>query len=238
MRFQVIGDSDKLLESLRDHLTEAGGIREQSISELVSLMSNTNGKLVPKCISLCIISASEAQVQSLLCGTDVWDILLKWLQEALREENFSFLIELMQVYLDLPVSLEQLTRNVCPKLINTLSKKSDNEGTGVPCLKIAFLGVRSLAAEIVRKWKSVINQNSRKDNTDLKSKKRKLGSADDGVSTGNPSPAVKEIKKRRTTVKVPPTVMRTAGIEEVNDPVAPKSRSEVLAKKGYCYLLR
>lgn len=91
-------------------------------------MSNTNGKLVPKCISLCIISASELPVQSLLCDTDAWDILLKWLQESLKEENFSFLVELMQVYHDLPVTLEQLTRNVCPKLINSLSKKSDNEG--------------------------------------------------------------------------------------------------------------
>lgn len=48
-----------------------------------------------------------------------------------------------------------------------------------------------------------------------------------------PSTAPKEVKKRRTTVKVPPTVMRTAGIEDGLDSVAPKSRSEVLAKKKY-----
>ncbi|KAH9284185.1 Serine/threonine-protein phosphatase 1 regulatory subunit 10 [Echinococcus granulosus] len=216
----IIGDPDKLLESLRDHLTEAGGIREKSISELVSLMSNTNGKLVPKCISLCIISASEPSVQSLLCDTDAWDILLKWLQESLKEENFSFLVELMQVYHDLPVTLEQLTRNVCPKLINSLSKKSDNED------------VRSLATEIVKKWKGVINRNSRKDSTEAQTRKRKLESVKENASAGDPPSATKEVKRRRSTVKVPPTVMRTAGIEEANDQVVLKSRSEVLAKKS------
>ncbi|CDI98611.1 serine:threonine protein phosphatase 1 [Echinococcus multilocularis] len=216
----IIGDPDKLLESLRDHLTEAGGIREKSISELVSLMSNTNGKLVPKCISLCIISASELSVQSLLCDTDAWDILLKWLQESLKEENFSFLVELMQVYHDLPVTLEQLTRNVCPKLINSLSKKSDNED------------VRLLATEIVRKWKGVINRNSRKDSTEVQTRKRKLESVKENASAGDSPSATKEVKRRRSTVKVPPTVMRTAGIEEANDQVVLKSRSEVLAKKS------
>eukprot|EP00108_Taenia_solium_P000954 TsM_000823500 transcript=TsM_000823500 gene=TsM_000823500 len=220
-RRSIIGDPDKLLESLRDHLTEAGGIREKSISELVSLMSNTNGKLVPKCISLCIISASEMSVQSLLCDTDAWDILLKWLQESLKEENFSFLVELMQVYHDLPVTLEQLTRNVCPKLINSLSKKSDNEG------------VRTLAAEIVKKWKGVINRNSRKDSTEAQAKKRKLEPAKKDAPAGDSSSTTKEVKRRRSTVKVPPTVMRTAGIEEADDQVVLKSRSEVLAKKRY-----
>uniref|UniRef100_A0A5K3EQS1 C3H1-type domain-containing protein n=1 Tax=Mesocestoides corti TaxID=53468 RepID=A0A5K3EQS1_MESCO len=183
-------------------------------------MSDTNGKLVPKCISLCIISASDIAVQSLICETDAWDILLKWLQEALKEENCSFLIELMQVYHDLPVTLEQLTRNVCPKLINSLSKRSDNEG------------VRALAADIVKKWKGVINKNSRKENTEVPCKKRKSESPKKELSGGDSNALVKDAKRRRSTVKVPPTVMRTAGIEEANDQVVPKSRSEVLAKKS------
>ncbi len=100
-------------------------------------MSDTNGKLVPKCISLCIISASDGAVKSQICETAAWDILLKWLQEADKEENYSFLIELMAVYRDLPVDLDQLTKNVCPKLIKSLSKKSDNEGMLV---KFVFIG--------------------------------------------------------------------------------------------------
>lgn len=43
---------------------------------------------------------------------------------------------------------------------------------------------------------------------------------------------VKDVKKRRSTVKMPATVMRTAGIEDSDDQLVPKSRSEVLAKKG------
>lgn len=90
-------------------------------------MSNTGGMLVPKCISLCVIAASEAAVKASLCDTEAWDILLKWLQESFQEKDFSFMAELMQVYYDLPVTLEQLRKNVCPKLINTLSKKAPNE---------------------------------------------------------------------------------------------------------------
>lgn len=45
------------------------------------------------------------------------------------------------------------------------------------------------------------------------------------------SQPIQEIKKRRKTVKVPPTVMRTAGIEDAPELAVPKSRSEVLAKK-------
>lgn len=93
--------------------------------------------------------------------------------------------------------------------------------------------MRTLAAEIVKKWKGVINRNSRKDSTEAQAKKRKLESVKKDVSVADSSSATKEVKRRRSTVKVPPTVMRTAGIEEANDQVAPKSRSEVLAKKRY-----
>lgn len=125
-------------------------------------MSDTNGKLVPKCISLYIISASENDVQAQICQDGAWDILLKWLQEALNEDNNSFLIELMSVYLNLPVRLGQLTRNVCPKLINSLSKKSDNKGKRLQT-RIQRLVVKCLAGDIVKKWKGVINRERGRD---------------------------------------------------------------------------
>ncbi|OON19435.1 hypothetical protein X801_04697, partial [Opisthorchis viverrini] len=200
----------------------------ESIPHLLELMKSTNGKLVPKCIALCIISASVSDVQSKLCKEGAWDILLKWLQEALKEDNVPFLMELLNVYRVLPVRLEQLTQNVCPKLINSLTKRCEHDA------------VRVLAGEIVKKWKGVISSDSRRlesrsppvicDFLAAESKKKRLDiipKSDDSMSTND----VKHDKKRPRTVKMPPTLMRTAGIEDVPH-THPKSRSEVLAKKS------
>ncbi len=80
----------------------------------------------------------------------------------------------------------------------------------------------------------MVNRSGRRDasHPEPPPKKKKVESTKkDEVPNGNSAP--KEIKKRRSTVKMPPTVMRTAGIEEATEPIAPKSRSEVLSKKRY-----
>ncbi|KAL7060466.1 hypothetical protein AAHC03_010284 [Spirometra sp. Aus1] len=217
-----ITDPDKLLVAFKDNLTENGGIRKTSIPALINLMSDTNGKLVPKCVSLCIISASDNASQAQLCQSGAWDILLKWLQEALKEDHQSFLIELLNVYLNLPVRFENLTQNVCPKLINSLAKRSENKA------------VKSAAGEIVKKWKEVISRETRREgNVEPPIKKKR--SEPEGkveVTDTEPNSAAKDPKKRRSTVKMPPTVMRTAGIEEAVEQFTPKSRSEVLSKKS------
>ncbi|THD25232.1 Serine/threonine-protein phosphatase 1 regulatory subunit 10 [Fasciola hepatica] len=202
-------EPDRLLEEYQSHLDDNGGILLDSIPHLLELMTSVNGKLVPKCISLCIISASSVDTQYQLCKCGVWDILLKWLQEALKEDNYAFLIELLNLYLKLPVRLEQLTQNVCPKLINSLTKRCDHE-------------------EIVKKWKSVISADSRRavDHSELKRKKPE----NETKPESSQSDSLKDEKKRRRTVKVPPTTMRTAGVEEATE-TQPKSRSEVLSKR-------
>ncbi|VDP65429.1 unnamed protein product [Echinostoma caproni] len=206
-------EPDRLLEQYQAYLDDNGGILVDSIPKLLELMNSVNGKLVPKCISLCIISSSIPDTQYKLCKAGAWDILLKWLQEALKEDNFSFLIELLNLYLKLPVRLEQLTQNVCPKLINSLTKRS----------------VKSIAAEIVKKWKAVISTDSRRvvDHTELKRKKSETDVKSEPVAPDS----LKDEKKRRRTVKVPPMTMRTAGVEEATD-IQPKSRSEVLSKRN------
>ncbi|KAG5447210.1 Serine/threonine-protein phosphatase 1 regulatory subunit 10, variant 2 [Clonorchis sinensis] len=213
----AITEPERLLNEYRAHLSEHGGIMPESIPHLLELMKSTNGKLVPKCIALCIISASVSDVQSKLCKEGAWDILLKWLQEALKEDNVPFLMELLNVYLVLPVRLEQLTQNVCPKLINSLTKRCEHDA------------VRVLAGEIVKKWKGVISSDSKRLETAEPKKKRLdiIPKSDDPLSTNE----LKHDKKRPRTVKMPPTLMRTAGVEDVPH-THPKSRSEVLAKKS------
>ncbi|CAH8568168.1 unnamed protein product [Dicrocoelium dendriticum] len=213
---RAITEPDRLLNEYSTHLNDNGGIMLDSVPHLIDLMKSTNGKLVPKCIALCIISASMPEIQLRLCGEGAWDILLKWLQEALKEDNYPFLLELLNVYLSLPVRLEHLTQNVCPKLINSLTKRCEHEA------------VKSRAMEIVKKWKGVISTDSKQIGiNDNKIKCEKEPKPEESLQSADS----KHGRKRPRTVKVPPTVMRTAGVEEEAQ-TQPKSRSEVLAKKG------
>ncbi|CAL8072114.1 unnamed protein product [Calicophoron daubneyi] len=217
MMHRAMTEPDRLLEEYRADLSNDGGILTESTSKLIQLMQSTNGKLVPKCISLCIISSSTPEIQHKLCKEGAWDILLKWLQEALKEDNYAFLLELLHVYLSLPVRLEQLTQNVCPKLINSLTKRCEHEA------------VRAVASDIVKKWKAVISADSKTvERVELKKKRT-------DVETKPEEPHVKDEekpeKKRKRTVKMPPTIMRTAGVEDAAEN-HPKSRSEVFAKKN------
>ncbi|VDQ03505.1 unnamed protein product [Trichobilharzia regenti] len=139
--------------------------------------------------------ASEILEPNEISGDGAWDILLKWLQEALKEDNYAFLLELLNVYSLLPVRLEQLTQNVCPKLINSLTKRCDHEASHVKRKKLEH-ETKSLNKEVLT------------------------------------NETTKDEKKRRTTVKIPPNNMRTAGIEENTAQGQPKSRSDILAKKS------
>ncbi|KAF5402169.1 Serine/threonine-protein phosphatase 1 regulatory subunit 10 [Paragonimus heterotremus] len=227
---QAITEPDRLLNEYHAHLSDNGGIMLNSIPHLIDLMRSTNGKLVPKCIALCIISSTIPDIQSKLCKEGAWDILLKWLQEALKEDNYPFLIELLKVYLMLPVRLEQLTQNVCPKLINSLTKRCEHDSRLLLFPRLfSHSAVKSLAFEIVKKWKGVISSDSRRlEQPDVKKKKLDSGiKSDDSHSSED----LKHDKKRLRTVKMPPTVMRTAGVEDVSQ-TYPKSRLEVLSKKS------
>lgn len=124
-------EPNRLLHALRNHLTDHGGIHCDSILELIDIMKCTKGKLVPKCISLWIIASSTPEVQLQLCSSGAWDLLLKWLQEALKENNYPFLMELLGVYLQLPIRVEHLKQNVCAKLLNSLTKRSEHEGKNI-----------------------------------------------------------------------------------------------------------
>ncbi|KAH8854441.1 Serine/threonine-protein phosphatase 1 regulatory subunit 10 [Schistosoma japonicum] len=193
---------------------------QQSVSALVELMSSANRKLVPKCISLCIIASSSPETQFQLCKDGAWEILLKWLQEALKEDNYAFLLELLKVYLLLPVRLEQLTQNVCPKLINSLTKRCDHEE------------VKSVAVDIVKKWKDVISSDSRHLVSNHVKRKKIETEAKPCNTDVHSHDTLKDEKKRRTTVKIPPNNMRTAGMEDTSTQAQPKSRSDILAKRS------
>lgn len=57
-----------------------------------------------------------------LAGSGMWETLYEWLQDAKGDADVT--LQLLQVYMHLPVSINLLKRNSCAKLIKTLSKDS------------------------------------------------------------------------------------------------------------------
>lgn len=54
-----------------------------------------------------------------------WNILYDWLKDAERDKHWSVIKELLELYLELPVTIDLLKLNHTPKLIRQLSKRSD-----------------------------------------------------------------------------------------------------------------
>lgn len=55
----------------------------------------------------------------------MWDILNNWLQEATEADNSPFLVELLKVYKQLPVTVEVMKQNNAAKTIKQISKSKD-----------------------------------------------------------------------------------------------------------------
>ena len=54
-----------------------------------------------------------------------WDLLNGWLDEAKSMDNQAFLIELLKLYQQLPVTVDLLKKTSCAKTIKSFSKGSD-----------------------------------------------------------------------------------------------------------------
>ncbi|OUC45306.1 hypothetical protein D917_08518 [Trichinella nativa] len=74
-----------------------------------------------------------------------WDLLLTWLIEGEKSENWEFLSKLLQLFIDLPVYVDLLKSNSTPKLIKRLSKRTN-----------ISTEVRNLSVDIVMIWKDII----------------------------------------------------------------------------------
>lgn len=114
------------MEYIGHCLDTNGGLSPSSIDKLVGLMKNSHNKLVPKYLAIAIMSVSEVDVQVKLCESGVWNILFQWLQDGLKNDTTCFIIEILQLYLKLPITFDNLTSNACPKLIKKLTKNGNS----------------------------------------------------------------------------------------------------------------
>lgn len=55
-------------------------------------------------------------------GLGGWNMIFKWLVEAVEAKNYPFLIELLEVIIMCPVDIERLKSNSMPRQIKFLSK--------------------------------------------------------------------------------------------------------------------
>lgn len=55
-------------------------------------------------------------------GRGGWDMMYTWLKDAKEEDNHPFLLEMLHVYQNIPMTVEILKKNNTPKTIKSLAK--------------------------------------------------------------------------------------------------------------------
>lgn len=62
-----------------------------------------------------------------------WDVLNTWLQDCKDTENYPVLIEMLKVFQQLPVTVEQLKKNNSAKTIKAFSKCENESEFSIVC---------------------------------------------------------------------------------------------------------
>ncbi|XP_013400137.1 serine/threonine-protein phosphatase 1 regulatory subunit 10 [Lingula anatina] len=155
-------DPHGLLQGLSALVGKDGSIlNEEAVQRMVNLMKDAS-KMVSRCTYLNILRATnEQEILEKFISEGGWDLLNTWLQDAKADSSSaSFLMEILKVYQQMPVSVELLKKNNCAKTIKNLSKEED----GI---------VKTLATEIVDNWMKKIKEKSGTEASTDKSKKKK-----------------------------------------------------------------
>jgi len=168
---------EELLENLSPMLCANGGIKnDDDVQDITELMRETD-KLVGRCVYLNILKATEnLDLLEKFIESGGWEVLNDWLQDAKTAENGPFLMELMVVYANMPVTVGLLKKTNCAKSIKQISKSSDSKE------------LKTKAADIVGKWMQKIREKapetSSKDSNEKseKSKKKKKSSKESASS--------------------------------------------------------
>ncbi|XP_065917118.1 serine/threonine-protein phosphatase 1 regulatory subunit 10-like [Dysidea avara] len=141
---------ESILHSMAPHLGIGGCIKSsEEVAAIVQAMKDAR-LMVNKCLLLNIIKATTADstLESLM-GLGGWSILNIWLSDSKKAQNVALLIQLMQVLIQLPVTVECLKQGNMGKLVKQLTKQDNQE-------------VKTLASELLTKWMSIFKQSKGK----------------------------------------------------------------------------
>ena len=127
-----------MLKTLGVLLAPSGGIKSNDeVIRLVTLMHKFSKKLVSKCIYVKILKATtqelldrflEVITQNIITSSQTnsimlmhidlnfqergWDLLNVWFSDAIKNENWDFCIEMIQLFAMCPISADRLKNNV------------------------------------------------------------------------------------------------------------------------------
>ncbi|XP_035221646.1 serine/threonine-protein phosphatase 1 regulatory subunit 10-like isoform X3 [Stegodyphus dumicola] len=137
-------DPAQLLKALDSLLSVDGGIRSvEDVPRLASLMKKFSKKLVSRCVYCNVLQATQPEILSEYLDKGGWETINTWLQYAKSSSSHCFLLEMLKLCKQLPMTLSRLKENNTAKLIKALTKHENSE-------------VKTLSSEVVTKWMSII----------------------------------------------------------------------------------
>lgn len=91
-------------------------------------MTKFSKKLVSKLVYILILKSTETNLLGSFMGEGGWSLVNSWLSDAMMNQNWALVRELLELLLITPVDVERLKANNIPKLVKSLSKRNELEG--------------------------------------------------------------------------------------------------------------
>ncbi|KAL5011869.1 hypothetical protein ScPMuIL_010420 [Solemya velum] len=154
-------DPRQLLNSIEPLLGVNGCIKGPCEAVRICSLMKEAVKLASRCMYVNILKATDSLdtlERFMSCGG--WQTMNDWLTESKEEENIAFMVELLKVYQQLPVTVDILKENSAAKTIKQL-RKSENEK------------VQVLSSSIVDIWMKKIKEKGSQESNDKTQKKGK-----------------------------------------------------------------
>ncbi|KAF7494221.1 Serine/threonine-protein phosphatase 1 regulatory subunit 10 [Sarcoptes scabiei] len=137
---------EQILDAFTPLLTDNGGIKPVDHGQFVKIydiMKSYSTKLVSKCIYHQILMSTKPDVLEQFLQIGGWDLIYIWVKSSRDLGNVTFLIDLLKLLQILPMSLERLRQNECPKIVKKLCKHENQD-------------ISMKANQIIKKWTKII----------------------------------------------------------------------------------
>lgn len=127
-----VGSVHNILKILSSRLGSKGNVKDSKDVVFITELMREAVKLVDKCMFLnVLLETSNTDTLSIMLNSGGWKVLHNWLLHSKAHDSRTFLVELLKLYKQLPVTVELLRQNSCAKDIKQLSKCSDAKIAGL-----------------------------------------------------------------------------------------------------------
>ncbi|KAH9510744.1 Disabled 2-interacting protein [Dermatophagoides farinae] len=137
----------QILDAFTPLLTENGGIKpvedQTQFQKIYDIMKNCSTKLVSKCIYYQILMSTSPEVLEQFLKIGGWDLICLWVKSSRDIGNVTFLLDLLKLLHILPMNIDRLRENECPKIVKKLCKHENEQ-------------IALKAKQIIKKWTKII----------------------------------------------------------------------------------